>query len=96
MNVGTFTTPNAKGQIVIPKGIRDKLGINEKVTLNITVSGNAIHIYPVSGFITSTEGESSYSQLLEKTKGSWGTVKPLSPAKSQLELAASKKRKKTW
>jgi len=97
MKIGTFTTPNEKGQIVIPKEIRDALGIDTNVTLNIMQAGKGIYIYPVEEFVTKADEESSYIQLLEKTKGSWGReYKDDSSKRSQLELDASKRRKKTW
>lgn len=98
MRIGSFTTPNAKGQIVIPKEIRDALGIDTNVTLNITIAGKGIYIYPVEEFLTKTESESSYVQLLEKTKGTWKNEdwKTLRSKKSTIELHASKSRKKSW
>jgi AbrB family looped-hinge helix DNA binding protein len=99
MKIGAFTTPNEKGQIVIPKEIRDALGIDTSVTLNIMQAGKGIYIYPVEEFITKADGESSYVHLLEKTKGSWGDLNKediIRTEKTQLELEASKKRKKVW
>ena len=99
MKIRSFTTPNEKGQIVIPKKIRDALGINSNVTLNIMQAGKGIYIYPVEEFVTKAEEESSYIQLLEKTKGSWGKKEIDDASKtqrSQLELKASKKRKNAW
>ena len=97
MKIGTFTTPNKKGQIVIPKEIRDALGIDTNVTLNSMQAGKGIYIYPVEEFITKADEESSYIQLLEKTKGRWGEeYKDDTSKKSQLELEASNRRKKAW
>lgn len=97
MKIGTFTTPNEKGQIVIPKEIRDALGIDTNVTLNIMQVGKGIYIYPVEEFITKADEESSYIQLLEKTKGSWrGEYEDDTSKKSQRELDASNRRKKAW
>ena len=98
MKIGAFTTPNDKGQIVIPKEIRDALGINTHVTLNVSMVGKGIYIYPVDEFLTKAEGESSYIKLLEKTKGSWKGEdwSSLRKIKSNVELEASKARKKTW
>jgi AbrB family looped-hinge helix DNA binding protein len=45
MNIGTITKPNQKGQIVIPKAMRDKLHITEHVPLNIIARGRGIYIY---------------------------------------------------
>jgi AbrB family looped-hinge helix DNA binding protein len=98
MKIGSFTTPNNKGQIVIPKEMRDALGIDTNATLNIILAGKGIYLYPVEEFLTRAEGESSYIKLLEKTKGSWkdDNWDMLSNKKSQIELEASKSRKKAW
>lgn len=98
MKIGTFTATNDKGQIVIPKEIRDALGIDTHVTLNVTLAGKGIYIYPVEEFITRAEGENSYIQLLEKTKGTWRDEDwdEIREKKSNLELKASKSRKKSW
>jgi len=98
MKIGSFTTPNNKGQIVIPKEMRDALGIDTNATLNIILAGKGIYLYPVEEFLTRAEGESSYIKLLEITKGSWkdDNWDMLSNKKSQIELEASKSRKKAW
>jgi AbrB family looped-hinge helix DNA binding protein len=98
MKIGTFTTPNEKGQIVIPKEMRDALCIDVNATLNIILAGKGIYLYPVEEFLTKAEVESSYVKLLEKTKGSWGDGygDAVHKNKSQIELNASKKRKKPW
>ncbi len=98
MKIGSFTTPNDKGQIVIPKEIRDALHIDSNATLNIVVAGNGIYIYPVEEFIAKGDTEDSYIKLLEKTKGSWmdENSEVVSKKRSHLELKASKSRKKIW
>lgn len=98
MKIGSFTTPNEKGQIVIPKSMRDALGIDTDVTLNITLAGKGIFIYPVEEFVTKMEGESSYIRLLEKTKGAWKDENwnKLRENRSKIELKASRSRKKIW
>jgi AbrB family looped-hinge helix DNA binding protein len=94
MKIGLFTTPNAKGQVVIPKEIRDALGITKHKTLHIQLVGKGIHIYPVDQFITTAENENSYIKLLMKTKGEWKNES--THKKSPIELAASQKRKQAW
>ena len=42
MKVGTITTPNAKGQIVIPKAMRETLGIERGDELVIIQIDNKI------------------------------------------------------
>lgn len=98
MKIGSFTTPNDKGQIVIPKEMRDILAIDTTVTLNMILAGKGIYIYPVEEFLTKTERESSYLKLLEKTKGTWKDEnwEKLREKKSKIELNASKLRKTVW
>ncbi len=100
MKIGTFTTTNDKGQLVIPKEIRDALGIDSSVTLNIVLAGNGIYVYPVEEFITKSETENSYLHLLEKTKGAWaednGDLDKLQQKRSSVELKASESRKNQW
>ena len=97
MNIGVFTKPNSKGQIVIPKEMRDELGIGTDITLNVSISGKGIYIVTVEEFIVSTETENSYLKLLEKTKGSWGDVDLVQvKKKKKFELVASEKRRQSW
>lgn len=98
MKVGILTNINQKGQLVIPKDIRDDLGIDPSVPLNVILRGNIINIYPVESVIARGEGESTYLSLLYKTRGSWSLDKwPASSSiRAKIELAASKKRKNPW
>lgn len=95
MKVGSIITPNIKGQIVIPKEMRQALGINEKVALNVFLAGGAIHIYPVDEVVTKGENKSSYIELLKKTQGILGSAPYYKNerARRRLELAAAKRRK---
>ena len=98
MKVGSFATTNDKGQIVIPKDMRDALGIDSSVTLNLVLAGNGIYVYPVEEFITKSETENSYAHLLEKTKGTWADEDwdEVQQNRSRIELEASKTRKDQW
>ena len=98
MKIGTVTNTNSKGQLVIPKEIRDALGIDSTVTLNMMVTGKGIYIYPVEEFITKLESESSYTSLLEKTKGAWNDEDwdEIENKRSEIELKASESRKNRW
>lgn len=98
MKVGVITKPNQKGQIVIPKKMREVLGINDNVALNLILRGNGIYIYPVEEVVAKGERESSYLEILQKTQGTWrkedwGTVRK---KRRKIELTASKKRKQAW
>lgn len=102
MNVGNIVEPNAKGQIVIPKRIRDELGIDPGTPLNMVVRDNSIYLYPVTDITTKGEAEISHSRLLaalERTRGIWADDKDFDrrqKIRRKIELAATKERKKSW
>lgn len=98
MKVGIITKPNQKGQIVIPKEMRETLGITADIPLNLVVRGQGIYIYPVEEVVTKAEKENSYLDLLSKTQGTWqkedwGLLKS---RRREIELKSSKRRKKAW
>lgn len=101
MKVGFFTEPNSKGQIVIPKKIRDELNINENTPLNMVVRGEGIWLYPIKEVLTQQDSEDSrkvYLEILKRTKGILAG-KPYyknEKARRKLELEASKRRKEPW
>lgn len=98
MKIGFITQPNQKGQIVIPKQIREKLKITHSSMLNLILRENVICIYPVEEVITKTNREISYIELLKKTQGSWLKENwgELSKKRRKIELGASNKRKQQW
>lgn len=98
MKIGIFTTPNAKGQIVIPKKIRNDLGITPQTHLNLVARDGVIYIYPVSDVVTLVKGESSYLKFLEKTQGTWARDdwRVKEKKRRKLELKANEKNKKAW
>lgn len=98
MKVGVITQTNQKGQIVIPKHFRETLGIKSSVLLNLMLRGGGIYIQPVDEVITKTEKEPSYVKILEKTQGAWAgdDWDKTRKKKRKIELAASKRRKKSW
>lgn len=98
MKVGIITTPNAKGQIVIPKAIREALGINAKRPVNIVLRGDGIYIHVIKEVIGDTGAESSYLKILEKTGGAWRADNwpQTEIRRRKTELTASKKLKKAW
>ena len=99
MKVGTITTPNAKGQIVIPKAMRETLGIDAQTHVNLVLRGGGIYIYPLNEVITKHETDNSYLKILEKTRGAfrddknWETVQK---QRRKLELEATRKNKRAW
>ena len=100
MKSTTISYTNKKGQIVIPKEYRDQLEINEEIALLLKFMGNSIVISPIESISTRADKESSYSDILAKTKGKWGKTdsKQLKKIrqKNSLELKASKERRKAW
>lgn len=97
MKVGIITNPNDKGQIVIPKEIREKLGITSGTPLNLIARGGGLYIYPIEEVITTIDRENSYPEILQKTRGSWrdGADK-IRKRRREIELEASRKRKQAW
>jgi len=100
MKIGIISKPNQKGQIVIPKSIREKLSIDENTPLNIVVKDNGFFVYPVDiqpKLKTKIEKE-IYLKILRKNQGSWAddNWEDTKKRRKKIELNASKKRKKIW
>ncbi|MBI3103498.1 AbrB/MazE/SpoVT family DNA-binding domain-containing protein [Candidatus Daviesbacteria bacterium] len=101
MNIGTIVTPNIKGQIVIPKKIRDDLNISAGQLLNVIVSNGGIHMYPVNEVVTEEEKSNKrevFLEILKSTQGAWaGDDWPeTEKRRRKIELKASRERKKAW
>lgn len=98
MKVGIIARSNEKGQIVIPKEVRAKLGISANMPLNVVVKGQSICIYPIASLVSTAEKEFSYLKILERTKGSWVKEpwEKVSVERKKLELKASLQRKQAW
>lgn len=99
MNVGNIVQPNTKGQIVIPKQIRNLLGITPKTPLNVMVRGTGIYLQPIVGVITKSDGEDLYGKILDQTRGAWRDDKAwdeLEKQRRRVELASTKKNKQAW
>lgn len=95
MKVEFFATANQKGQVVIPKKLRDDLNISDSVLLHILKRGNGFYVYPVKEVIGFDQNDASYLNVLIKTKGGWGDSVKISHS-HELELKASTKRKTAW
>lgn len=104
MNVGTIVTPNTKGQIVIPKKIRDGLNITKNTSLNIRVIDDGIYIHPITEVVTNSEEDKRHKallQILKETQGAWADADwdaydKLEKRRKKIELAAAKRNKKAW
>lgn len=94
---------NAKGQIVIPKHIRETLQIDQKTYLRLITRGSVIYLEPIKEFV-GAESQKLRNQLflkvLQRTQGAWGpetkAEKVLEKKRRALESRASKARKKAW
>lgn len=99
MKIENITKPNEKGQIVIPKEIRESLGVGPDTQLHITMRGKGLYIYPIQDIIHIGDGEqSSYESILKKTKGKWASEKwaDVRAERRKNELKASQARKEAW
>lgn len=101
MKITTITQPNAKGQIVIPKKIRDFLGIDRNSFLKLVTSENALHVYPVDRVETGgTINREMYLKFLKQNRGRWGsaTKEELKREKKlrEADLKAVEEARKAW
>lgn len=98
MKIGAFTTTNAKGQIVIPKAIRENLSLTKDTPLQVSLQGKSIIIQPVIVNSYVQRGKNQIlMQILKNAKGSWENEDfSWIKKRRKIELAASKKRKKAW
>lgn len=86
---------------MIPKKLRDNLGITQDTLLQIVPRGEGIYIYPIEGVLIKSEGDDNqgaYLELLKKTQGILGS-KPYyknDRLRRKIELRASAKRKAVW
>lgn len=98
MKIGTFITPNIKGQVVIPIKIREKLGISADTPLEVTLMGGGVVLYPVKVLRQSGSVNESYTGVLQKTAGSWSgdDWDKTQKERRQIELEESTKRKQAW
>lgn len=101
MNIGIIVTPNTKGQIVIPKKIRDDLNISAGQPFNMITSNGGIHLYPVNEVVTEEEKSNQkevFLEILKSTQGAWaGDDWPQTEKRRRkIEIKASRERKKAW
>ena len=98
MKVGLVSRTNEKGQLVIPKKVRQLLGIKSNSLLNLVLRGGGLYIYPVEEVLVKGETENFYLKILEKTQGGWARedLSSLRKRRKKIELDASKKRRTKW
>lgn len=90
-----LTQPNQKGQIVIPKVLRDEMHIGEHTPLAISRQGDGLFLVPIHDIVTTKGVPSTYHALLRETRGAWGKKEELSDSKA-FEFKASTRRKQPW
>jgi AbrB family looped-hinge helix DNA binding protein len=54
MKVGYIARPNKKGQVVIPKKLRDELGITSDTAINFVIRDNGVYMYPIEEVVVSS------------------------------------------
>ena len=100
MKLQLVAQTNKKGQFVIPKVAREKLGITEGTLLEIVVRDQGLYLYPIKTQARDTNSHESFLRLLRKTAGA-GEKESIEEKKRDeeqhnLEIEASAKRKKAW
>ena len=98
MKIGKIVNTNQKGQLVIPKEYRDKLGINPNVSLNLVVHDQTLYIQPVKEVVPLHDNKTGYEQILNKTQGGWlnDSWDKTKKERDGIENLAAKKRRKLW
>lgn len=95
MKGGKVIRVTKKGQIVIPKDMRDVLYVREGTSLHISQKGQGLYIQPTEEIRHYEEQADSYLSLLEKTQGTWkdDDWDKATKQRKKIELEASKRRK---
>lgn len=102
MNIGTIVVSNIKGQIVIPKKIRDQLNITENTALNIVGDGKTIYIHPIKEVTAISDfNNGALYAILKRTQGAWAnedwsTYDKEEKKRRKVEILATKRNKKAW
>lgn len=98
MQNSTIAQMNKKGQVVIPKIMRESLAINENVPLHLILEGGGVHIYPIEDVILKSSQDNAYLSVLKYTQGAWvkDSWEKTRKQRKEIELKASIKRRKNW
>lgn len=98
MKIGNIIAPNEKGQIVIPKEMREAMGLTPHSYLQLVSVGKSIIINPITDVVTSQDSDFVYKNILQKTAGAWaGDNYPVTRKKRRkIELEANLKNIKAW
>lgn len=98
MQPGYITQPNSKGQVVIPKELRDRFGISDRSSINIIPYEHGLYLHPIHSVFSQGPAAAAYQKMLVKTKGSWGAsdAKQERARRSHELSAARKRRASSW
>ncbi|MBI4599781.1 AbrB/MazE/SpoVT family DNA-binding domain-containing protein [Candidatus Uhrbacteria bacterium] len=94
MQPGYITQPNTKGQVVIPKELRERFVITDRSSVNIIPYEDGLYLHPIHSVFSKGPAASAYQKTLLKTKGSWGAIdEKHERAHRARELSAARKRR---
>ncbi len=100
MQIPTITKPNIKGQIVIPKKLRDELGIGPETLVEITKQGRGLYVAPMGGSGAAGDSNQAWLDVLKRTQGAWGpetvTEKKQRLMRERKERLEIKNMRKAW
>lgn len=84
--------------MVIPKKIRDELGIHEGVLLTVTVRGDGVYISPLEKSLGTSDSKKIALEILKRTAGSWAgdSWEETESKRREIELKVAEKRRKAW
>jgi AbrB family looped-hinge helix DNA binding protein len=90
----TIASTNTKGQLVIPKSIREALGIRPNAPVRIAVCENAVHIEPLVDVVPLRKHASKLMRVLRETQGAWGSASTQETTNDKKQAALERKQAK--
>lgn len=102
--VNQIVTPTSKWQVTIPKKVREKIGLEEKRPLNVTVERGKIVMAPIKAFVEEDvwdeERRKKLLEALKEVRGVWAKdwpeIKKRLERQRKFEIKIAKKMKKGW
>jgi len=99
MPIDQIVIPTERWQVTIPKKIREEMGLEEKIPLNVTVENNKITIVPIKKVvgedIWTEERRKKLLKALKEVKGIWAKdwpkIKKRLAKQRKIEIEATKK-----
>lgn len=103
MPVNQIVIPTSKWQVTIPKTVREKVGLERQVPLNVSQENGRIVMVPIKLVIKeSSWNEERRKKLLKALagiKGIWANDKDFEKReteKEKIEIEAAKRMRKAW